>query len=125
MPVKIGVQASVELVVSYLDTACSLQSGDVPVLATPRIISLCEAASVAALADQLQEGETSVSTRVELSHIAPVAVGSTVRAAAVLERNEGRRLVFSVSVNDSCGLVAAGRVTRVVVDREHFLEKSR
>lgn len=125
MPVKIGVQASVELVVSNLDTACSLQSGDVPVLATPRIISLCEAASVAALADQLQEGETSVSTRVELSHIAPVAVGSTVRAAAVLERNEGRRLVFSVSVNDSCGLVAAGRVTRVVVDREHFLEKSR
>lgn len=125
MPVKIGVQASVELVVSNLDTACSLQSGDVPVLATPRIISLCEAASVAALADQLQEGETSVSTRVELSHIAPVAVGSTVRAAAVLERNEGRRLVFNVSVNDSCGLVAAGRVTRVVVDREHFLEKSR
>jgi predicted thioesterase len=42
-----------------------------------------------------------------------------------LERSEGRRRVFSVSVTDPCGLVAAGRVTRVVVDKAGFLAKAR
>ncbi len=78
-----------------------------------------------ALAHRLLEGQTSVGNRVELSHLAPVAIGSLVRATATLERTEGRRLVFNVSVSDSCGLVAAGRVTRVIVDKDHFLNKAR
>jgi predicted thioesterase len=39
-----------------------------------------------------------------------------VRAEAQLEKVEGRRLVFHVSARDERGLVAAGKVTRVVVD---------
>ncbi len=45
-------------------------------------------------------------------------------ADAVLESVEGRRLVFKVSVNDDRGLVAAGYVTRVVVDRARFVERN-
>jgi hypothetical protein len=33
--------------------------------------------------------------------------------------------VFRVSVADSRGLVAAGYITRVVVERERFLDRSR
>ena len=55
--------------------------------------------------------------RVQLDHLAPTGVGATVAAEATLEKVEGRRLTFTVSVNDECGLVAAGKVTRVVVDR--------
>ena len=44
---------------------------------------------------------------------------------AVLDKVEGRRLTFHVNVNDPRGLVATGRVTRVVVETERFLEKSR
>ena len=62
--------------------------------------------------------------RVQLDHLIPVAVGVTVRAEATLERVEGRRLTFTVSVNDERGLVAAGKVTRVVVNRERFLDKA-
>ncbi len=102
-----------------------MHSGDVPVLGTPRVVSLCEEASIEALAGLLTESQTSVGTRVEIAHLAPVAVGSTVRAAANLERSEGRRLIFSVSVTDACGLVAAGKVTRVVVERDHFVAKAR
>ena len=51
--------------------------------------------------------------------------GVTVVADAVLERIEGRRLVFTVSVSDPSGLVAAGRVTRVLVEVERFLGKTR
>jgi fluoroacetyl-CoA thioesterase len=123
--VNSGVTGTVELVVAWDDTAAAAHSGDVPVLGTPRVVSLCEEASIGALAEALPEGQTSVGSRVEIAHLAPVAVGSTVRASATLERSEGRRLIFSVSVTDACGLVAVGKVTRVVVDRDHFVEKAR
>ena len=125
MSVRSGVHGEVELVVTEADTAASLHSGDVAVLGTPRIVSLCEEASIDALAGQLTADQTSVGSRVEVAHLAPVAVGSTVRASATLERCEGRRLIFSVSVMDHCGLVAAGKITRVVVDRSYFLKKAR
>jgi len=62
--------------------------------------------------------------RVQLDHLQPTAVGGTVEAEAMLERIEGRRLTFMVSASDAKGLVAAGRVTRVLVDVARFLEKT-
>jgi predicted thioesterase len=61
--------------------------------------------------------------RVQLDHLAPTAVGTKVQAEATLEKVEGRRLTFTVSAADERGLVAAGKVTRVVVDVDRFLEK--
>jgi predicted thioesterase len=55
--------------------------------------------------------------------VAPSGVGETVTAEATLDKIDGRRLMFTVSVSDSHGLVAAGKVTRVLVDRERFLER--
>lgn len=113
------------MTVTDADTAISFRSGSVPVLATPRVIALCEEASVLALDGILGDGETSVGMRVQLDHVQPTAVGGTVTADATLEKVEGRRLTFTVHAHDSRGLIAAGRVTRVVVDTERFLEKSR
>ena len=113
------------LVVSDQDTAVALGSGDVDVLATPRLISLCEEATVQAVAGALAEGSTSVGVSVRFDHLAPVKVGSQVAAEAVLEKVEGRRLVFTVTATDAAGLVGAGRVTRVVVDIQGFLAKAR
>ncbi|NLV54258.1 MAG: thioesterase [Acidimicrobiales bacterium] len=107
--------------VTAADTAEAIGSGDVPVLATPRVVALCEAASIVALASTLPAGLTSVGRRVQIDHLSPSTVGSEVVAEATVEKVEGRRLIFTVSVNDGRGLVAAGRVTRVVVDREEFL----
>ena len=122
---KPGLSASAELVVSEADTAIAARSGAVPVLATPRLIALCEQASVAAIEGQLPAGETSVGTRVQIDHLAATSVGKTVRAEASVEKVNGRRIIFTVSVNDERGLVAVGRVTRVVVDVERFLDRAR
>jgi predicted thioesterase len=122
---KAGLCAEVELTVTEADTAQAMKSGHVAVLATPRIVALSEQATCDALVGQLEPGETSVGTRVELSHLAPVGVGSTVRASAILEKSEGRRLVFNVTVTDPAGLVAAGKITRVVVNEAEFLTKRR
>lgn len=125
MPVEPGLSAAIELVVSDADTALALRSGDVEVLATPRVVALCEEASVAALLGQLPAGQTSVGHTVQLDHVAPSNVGATVTAEATLQKVNGRRLTFTVSVSDRNGLVAAGIVTRVVVDVERFLESAR
>ena len=124
MPVEPGLSAEVELVVAEGDTAVALRSGEVPVLGTPRVVALCEEASVSALAGRLEAGETTVGHTVQLDHVAPTKVGTTIRAEATLLKVNGRRLTFSVSVSDARGLVAAGKVTRVIVDAERFMEKA-
>lgn len=125
MPLTPGLHGSAKLVVADIDTAIAHHSGDVAVLATPRLIALCEEAAVLAVAEQLPNGQTTVGMRVQLDHLAPTSVGSSVAAEATLEKVEGRRLTFTVSATDSCGLVAAGKVTRVIVETERFLEKAR
>ena len=126
--VRAGLHACVALTVEEPDTALSLRSGDVPVLATPRLMALCEEASCRALEGHLGAGRTSVASRVQFDHLVPVPVGSTVLAEAFLERVEGRRLAFTISVAldaaDRAALVGAGRLTRVVVDRPAFLAKA-
>jgi predicted thioesterase len=122
--VRPGLTGRVQLDVAEADTAQSLGSGDVPVLGTPRVLALCEQAAISALGSVLAAGQTSVGMRVQIDHLAPTAVGGSVTADATLEKIEGRRLTFTVSVSDRCGLVAAGRVTRVVVERERFLQKA-
>lgn len=125
MPLWPGLHSSVKLMVAEADTAIALHSGDVPVLGTPRVIALCEEAAILALSDLLPAGQTTVGMRVQVDHLAPTHVGSSVAAEATLERVEGRRLTFTVSVSDHCGLVAAGKVTRVIVDTAQFLDKAR
>ncbi len=124
MPLAPGLTASVTLVVDDADTALAFRSGDVPVLATPRVIALAEQASVEAIGTELPAGATTVGYQVQLAHLTPTPVGGTVVAEATLEQVEGRRLTFRVSVNDARGLVAAGRITRVVVERARFLDRA-
>lgn len=123
--VQPGLSARTSLVVSAADTALALRSGDVPMLATPRLIALCEETAYQAVAGTLGEGRTSVGVRVQFDHLAAVRVGSEVTAEATLEKIEGRRLVFTVTASDAAGLVGAGKMTRVIVEVEGFVAKAR
>lgn len=126
--IEIGLSAALSFVVDEDDTALALGSGDVPVLATPRLLAWLEAATVEALAPALEPGSTSVGTRVEVEHSAASAVGATVVARASLAYVDGRLLRFEVAAEQvgsdgATRVVATGRVTRVVVDRERFLAR--
>jgi two-component system phosphate regulon sensor histidine kinase PhoR len=88
------------------------------------LIALVEEASVKALGERLGPDKTSVGYEVQLAHLSPTPVGAEVTADATLESIEGRRLTFRVSVTDARGLVAAGRITRVVVLRDRFIERA-
>lgn len=123
-----GLTARVELTVSEADTAQAVGSGDVPVLGTPRVLALAEAATVAATARHLPGGITTVGTRAEIEHRAATPVGHTVVAQATLAKVDGRKLFFEVTVLDTSGgtdtPVAEVLVERVLLDRQRFIERS-
>jgi predicted thioesterase len=119
-----GMLARVELTVTDADTAQALGSGDVPVLATPRVLALAEAATVAVTARQIPGGITTVGTRAEVDHRAATPVGRTVTATATLAKMDGRNLIFDVVVRDGERVVAEVRVERALLDRQRFIEKA-
>ncbi len=115
-----GAAAEVSLVVGNEDTAVAYRSGDVPVLATPRVLALAEQAAVAAIADQLAEGQTSVGIHAELHHVKATRVGGVVLARAeVLDETE-RNVTFEFTVSEGEDTVAHGTHQRVIVDRARF-----
>ena len=118
-----GMRGDAKLMVTEADTALALGSGIVEVLGSPRLVALCEEACCNAIINALGEGITSVGMRIQFDHLQPTPVGAEVVAEAVLEKIDGRRLKFTVSASDPGGLVAAGKITRVMVDLDRFMSK--
>ena len=124
MTLEAGLAAAFRYTVTEADTAAAVGSGEVAVLATPRVLALAERATVAAVAGALEAGATTVGARVELHHMAPSPVGAELEVEAVLERLVGRQLEFAVRLRDGDRLVASGLITRVVVDTAGFLRQA-
>lgn len=120
-----GLHVTRELEVSFDDTAEAMGSGDVAVIATPQLLALAERACVEAIAGELPEGETSVGTWAEVEHLRATPVGHVLRAKATLIGHHGRRLEFTVLVDDKGEPVARISHRRIIVNRERFLEKTR
>ena len=95
------------LVVGDGDTALAHGSGDVPVLATPRVLALAEQAAVAALGDDLEPDQTSVGVYAELHHVKATQLDAAVTAKAEVLTVEGRRITFEFRVFEN-GEAAGG-----------------
>jgi fluoroacetyl-CoA thioesterase len=128
-----GLLSFVQIVVADTDTAMAMGSGDVPVLGTPRLLALAEAAAVAAIGPSLESGLTSVGTGAALEHKRPSPVGAQVVVEAELTEVEGRRLVFRfIARQKSSGpldgedtVVGAGTLERVLVNKDQFVSRAR
>ncbi|MFT4010499.1 MAG: hotdog domain-containing protein [Nocardioidaceae bacterium] len=120
-----GSTATLRFTVTDADTAHTVGSGDLDVLGTPRLLAWLEAATCAAVSDDLADGSTTVGTRVSLEHLAASPVGAVVEAQATVVHLDGRLLRFEVVARDagSGKVVGHGEVTRVVVDAERFLAR--
>jgi predicted thioesterase len=115
-----GSAAEVTLVVGDEDTAIVHGSGDVAVLATPRVLALAEQAAVAAIAGSLPAGHTSVGIHAEVHHVKATRVGGIVQARAAVSDSTGRTITFEFTVTEGDETVAYGTHKRVVVDWERF-----
>jgi predicted thioesterase len=117
---NVGLSGSADLLVGVEHTAPRIGSGRVPVLATPVMINVIEAAALAAVEDLLPKGHQSLGIHLDVRHFAATPVGMRVRAMAKLIAIDGRALSFSVEARDEKEAVGDGFHRRVVVNVARF-----
>lgn len=120
---QIGKKYTSTMVVEEKHLACNVGSGDLPVFATPMMMALMENAAMLCVADELEEGSSTVGGQISSSHLKPTGLGKTVTATAELISAEGRKLKFKVSTSDEVGLIGEGEHLRFIIDKEKFMSK--
>src|SRR4029077_17677101 len=107
-----GLRGSAELLVGVEHTAPRVGSGRVPVLATPVMINLIEAAALAAAEQLLPAGAPSLGLHLDRRPFAATPVGMRVYATAELIGIDGRTLSFRVEARDEREPIGDGRPER-------------
>lgn len=120
---KPGLKGTASLLVGPEHTAPSIGSGKVPVLATPVMINLIEAAALAAVEHLLPPGHQSLGIHLDVRHFAATPIGMRVTATAELVGVEGRTLTFAVEARDEREPIGGGSHQRVVVNVARFDER--
>lgn len=111
-------------IVNTKNTAIAAASGSLPVFGTPFMIALMEEATCSAISDSLEEGETTVGTKIDVSHDKASAIGNVITATAKLICVDGRKLIFEVSAKDeSDHIIGKGTIERFLVSNEKFMKK--
>jgi fluoroacetyl-CoA thioesterase len=123
MTLTIGMRGEATTTVVHENTAAAVGAGGVEVFGTPMMIALMENAAWRAVADALNEGQVTVGTHVNVSHLAATPLGQKARATAELIEIDGRRLVFRVEAHDEHQKIGEGQHERFIVDLQRFLSR--
>ena len=115
-----GLKGTAELLVGPEHTAPFVGSGRIPVLATPVMINVIEAAALNAIEHLLPDNHQSLGTHLDVSHVAATPVGLRVIATAEVVQIDGRTVFFQVEARDDFEVIGGGSHRRVVVSVPRF-----
>ncbi len=104
--------------------ATSVGSGSVRVLATPMVAAFFEGAAAELAQPYLDDGCTTVGSKIAVEHLCPTAPGCKVTVTAELTEVSGRLYRFKLEAYDNAGLIATGTHERVSVKKESFAAKA-
>ena len=124
MEITVGMKGEVATLVEREDTAKEVGSGSLLVYATPCMVALMEGAACEAIAEALDESQTTVGTALNIEHISATPVGMEVRAEAVVTEVNGKVITFEVNAYDEAGPIGKGTHKRVIINSQKFLEKT-
>jgi len=113
------------LTVPQLPAVLAVMAGMPQVFATAYMIAFVEATCIDALAPFLEQGERTVGTRIDMTHIAATPAGLTVTAEIELVEIDGRKLAFRVCCFDDAECIGEGTHQRAMVIRDRFDERMR
>lgn len=124
MTITVGMKGTTQTVVEREDTALEVGSGSLLVYATPCMVALMEGAACEAIAEGLEENETTVGTALDLEHISATPVGLEVRAEAEVTAVEGKVITFTIHAFDEAGEIGHATLKRVLVQSQRFLDRA-
>lgn len=124
MSVTVGLKGRAEAVVNGQNTAQAACSGALPVFGTPFMCALMEEASWKSIAPHLEAGQSTVGTKLDISHDSATPVGLKVWAESEVIQVDGKRLVLKVAAYDEKGLIGQGTHERFIIADERFLTKA-
>ena len=124
MSVTVGLKGRAETVVSGANTAQAACSGALPVFGTPFMCALMEEAAWKSIAPCLEEGQSTVGTRLSVSHDSATPIGMKVWAESEVAKVDGKHLVLTVAAFDERGMIGQGIHERFIVTDERFLAKT-
>ena len=121
--IRPGISVTHRRIVEKEHTAPHVGSGLAPVLATPVLVNLFEAAALELVESSLPAGSQSLGTRLEINHTAATPVGMQVTVKVLLSEVKGRKLVFELTASDEVETIGSGSHERIVVDTEGFVRR--
>lgn len=123
---ELGIKGYKELTVTEDLLAKNVGSGLVAVYATPMMIAGIEGTAAESVAPYLEEGHTTVGTRMNVSHVAATPAGMKVHFETELVEiaPNGKILTFKVAAYDEAGLIGEGTHQRAIVAKERFEAKA-
>ena len=124
MSVTVCQKGRAETVVNESNTAQAACSGALPVFGTPFMCALMEEAAWKSIAPHLEAGQSTVGTRLNVSHDSATPVGMKVWAESEVTEVDGKRLVLTVAAFDERGPIGRGTHERFIVTDERFLAKT-
>lgn len=122
--IQVGAEYSLEITVESSHTAKSVGSGELEVLATPKMCALMEECAYKCIAPHLEDGASSVGTKLNINHVSATPVGMQVKVLAIVTGVEGRKITFDLKAYDEAGLIGEGTHERFIVYSEKFVSKA-
>lgn len=124
MEITVGLKGEAFTEVERADTAAEVGSGSLLVYSTPCMVALMEGAACEAIAEVLEEGQTTVGIELNIQHLSATPVGHEVRAEATVTAVEGKIITFALHAFDEAGEIGKGTHKRCIVNSQKFLDKT-
>ncbi len=121
---QIGMKGHLERTVTADLSAKVWGSGAVDVYGTPCTIALVEETAWRSVQNELEPGQATVGTRLDIAHLAATPIGMRVWCDTELVEIDRRKLVFSVTACEEAGRIAEGTHERFIVNVEKFQAKA-
>lgn len=121
---EIGITGTQKITVTEELTAETMGSGLLPVYATPAMIALMENTASQSVQAELESGQGTVGTLINVKHVSATPVGMEVTCESKLVEVDRKRLVFEVKAYDEAGLIGEGTHERFIIDNDRFLSRA-
>ncbi len=119
-----GITGKREILVTQEVTAKAMGSGELDVFATPAMIALAEETAWRSVLGELEPGQGTVGTRLEIDHLSATPMGMKVSCETELIAIDRRKLTFRVEICDEAGPVGRGTHERYIVENQKFFAKA-